>query len=149
MRSSHAAGDFQLRSYSPQSFLSSVPGLFQAVVGLGKKSPASELGKVGRYIDGRVGHSAGYRISHDQFAQPSSIHRPIPTALRVWSGLAGVVGRMWGSLSFALLLKHRRTRGVYKTYRYTQVYPKDEAGFQHQKRKNHGRIFQHKNSHHR
>ena len=48
MRSSHAAGDFQLRSYSPQSLLSSVPGLFQAVVG--KKSPASELGKVGRYM---------------------------------------------------------------------------------------------------
>ena len=50
MWSSHAAGDFQPRSYSPQSLLSSVPGLFQAVVGLGKKSPASGLGKVGRYI---------------------------------------------------------------------------------------------------
>ena len=54
MRSSHAAGDFQLRSYSPQSLLSSVPGLFQAVVGLGKKSPASELGKVGRYTIARA-----------------------------------------------------------------------------------------------
>ena len=49
MRSSHAVGDFQPRSYSPQFLFSSVPGLFQAVVGLRNKSPTSELGKVGRY----------------------------------------------------------------------------------------------------
>ena len=35
-----------------RAFFSSVPGLFQAVMGLGKKSPASELGKVGRYTMG-------------------------------------------------------------------------------------------------
>ena len=49
IRSSHAVGDFQPRSYSSQFLFSSVPGLFQAVVGLRNKSPTSELGKVGRY----------------------------------------------------------------------------------------------------
>ena len=45
MRSSHAAGHFQLRSYSPQSLLSSVPGLFSGGRGTRKKTPRIGISK--------------------------------------------------------------------------------------------------------